>query len=121
MAEGLLRDASDGRIEVCSAGTRPSTVRPEAITVMAEQGIDIAGQRSKHVDEFHGRVFDYVITVCDSARESCPVFPGARHLHFSFPDPAAADGDDAERLDAFRRVRDGLSAALNEFAQTAIR
>jgi len=82
-----------GGIEVFSAGTKPSLVRPEAIAVMAEQGIDISGHRSKHVDEFKGQTFDYVITVCDNANETCPVFPGApRRVHWSLPDPAAVEG-----------------------------
>jgi len=93
MAEGLLREMGAGGIEVFSAGTKPSLVRPEAIAVMAEQGIDISGHRSKHVDEFKGQTFDYVITVCDNANETCPVFPGApRRVHWSLPDPAAVEG-----------------------------
>jgi arsenate reductase len=113
MAEGLLRDMGAGAIDVFSAGTRPGVVRPEAIAVMAERGIDISGHRSKHVDEFKDQRFDYVITVCDSANESCPVFPGAPHrIHWSFPDPAAVEGAETERLAAFRAVRDDLSATL---------
>src|SRR5688572_25648386 len=82
MAEGLLRHRHGDRLEVASAGTQPSQVRPEAVAVMREIGIDISGQRSKHVDELAGQSFDYVITVCDSARESCPVLPGGGvHLH----------------------------------------
>src|SRR5579862_9405708 len=85
MAEGLLRHDAGDRFTVESAGTKPSVVRPEAIAVMAELGIDISAQRSKHVAEFAGQPFDYVITVCDNARESCPVFPGAtKRLHHSF-------------------------------------
>ncbi len=113
MAEGLLRALGDGAFDVFSAGTKPGIVRPEAIAVMAERGIDISGHRSKHVDEFAGQRFDYVITVCDSANESCPVFPGAPHrIHWSFPDPAAVEGAETERLAAFRAVRDDLSATL---------
>lgn len=117
MAEGLLRrDDAGERFEVFSAGTRPSAVRPEAIAVMAELGIDISGQRSKSVEEFRGQSFDYVLTVCDAARESCPVFPDAgRRLHHSFDDPAAATGSEAERLAVFRRVRDELRAWLRTF------
>jgi len=117
MAEGLLRrDDAGERFEVFSAGTRPSAVRPEAIAVMAELGVDISGQRSKSVEEFRGQSFDYVLTVCDAARESCPVFPGAgRRLHHSFDDPAAATGSEAERLAVFRRVRDELRAWLRAF------
>lgn len=109
MAEGLLRRLAGAGVEVTSAGTRPSTVHPLAVRAMAERGIDISKQRSKPVDEMSGRTFDWVITVCDHAAESCPVFPGeSRRLHWSFPDPAAVEGDDEERLDAFRRVRDAL-------------
>jgi hypothetical protein len=92
MAEGLLRAMGKGAIDVYSAGTKPGTVRPEAIAVMAERGLDISDHRSKHVDEFVGQTFDYVITVCDNASETCPVFPGApRRVHWSLPDPAAVE------------------------------
>lgn len=118
MAEGLLRrDDAGERFEVFSAGTRPSAVRPEAIAVMAELGVDISGQRSKSVEEFRGQSFDFVLTVCDAARESCPVFPGSgRRLHHSFDDPAAATGSEAERLAVFRHVRDELRAWLRAFS-----
>jgi arsenate reductase (thioredoxin) len=118
MAEGLLRHDAGARFEVESAGTRPSAVRPEAIAAMRELGIDISAHRSKSVEEFAGQRFDYVLTVCDNARESCPVFFGAaRRLHHSFEDPAALDGSEAERLAAFRRVRDELRCWLAEFAK----
>ncbi|HEY1948200.1 MAG TPA: arsenate reductase ArsC [Bryobacteraceae bacterium] len=118
MAEGLLRHDAGERFDVESAGTRPGTVRPEAVAVMKELGIDISGQRSKHVDEFEGRRFDYVITVCDNAKESCPVFFGAaKRLHHSFDDPAALNGSEEERLALFRRVRGELRAYLTEFAR----
>lgn len=111
MAEGLLRHDFGGQLEVDSAGTRPSFVRPEAIAVMRELGIDISGHRSKSLDEFLGQSFDVVLTVCDDAREACPVFPGAgRRVHQSFEDPAAVQGNESERHDAFRRVRDALRA-----------
>ncbi len=101
MAEGLLRHDAGDRFEVESAGTKPSSVRPEAITVMRELDIDISSHRSKSVGEFEGQHFDYVITVCDSARESCPVFFGsANRLHHSFDDPAALKGSEEERLAA---------------------
>jgi arsenate reductase len=117
MAEGLLRRDAGDRFEVESAGTKPSAVRPEAIAAMRELGIDISGQRSKSVDEFDGQQFDYVITVCDSARESCPVFFGAaKKLHHDFDDPAALQGSEEERLALFRGVRDELCRYLNEFA-----
>ena len=113
MAEGLLRHLGGGRLEVESAGTKPSTVRPEAITVMRELGIDISAHRSKHVDEFAGQPFDTVITVCDNARESCPVFPAAtRRIHWSFEDPAAVEGPEDVRLGAFRRIRDQIRERL---------
>lgn len=119
MAEGILRNAGGGRFEVWSAGTKPGRVRAEAIEVMREIGVDISGHRSKSVDEFAGREFDYVMTVCDNARESCPVFPGqARRLHWSFDDPAAVEGDEQQRLKVFRRVRDQISMCLEEFIKT---
>ena len=116
MAEGLLRSSGGNRFEVSSAGTKPSSVRPEAIAVMAELGIDISTHRSKHIREFEDQHFDYVITVCDSANESCPVFPGeTERIHWSFPDPAAVEGGEAERLAAFRRVRDALAVTFGAF------
>ena len=118
MAEGLLRHRHGDRLEVESAGTQPSRVRPEAIAVMSEIGIDISGQRSKHVDEFAGQAFDCVITVCDNARETCPVFSGAKtRLHHSFPDPAAPEIPEDERLDRFRAVRDALMGFFDAFAR----
>jgi arsenate reductase len=116
MAEGLLRHDGGSLFEVFSAGTNPSQVRPEAIEAMREVGIDISGHRSKAVDEFASDAFDYVITVCDNAREHCPVFPGAaRRIHWSFDDPAAATGDEATRLAEFRRVRDQIRERLKGF------
>jgi arsenate reductase (thioredoxin) len=109
MAEGLLRHDSGDRFEVFSAGVNPSSVRPEAIAVMRELGIDISAHRSKHVNEFAGQSFDSVVTVCDHARELCPVFPGATRLvHKSFADPAAATGSEEQRLNDFRQVRDQI-------------
>ena len=120
MAEGMLRYDAGERFDVESAGTKPSSVRPEAIAAMKELGIDISGHRSKSVAEFDGQHFDYVITVCDSARETCPVFFGAaKRLHHSFDDPAALKGSEEERLALFRRVRDELRAYLAAFAQQA--
>ena len=116
MAEGLLRHDAGDRFDVFSAGTRPSKVRPEAISVMRELGIDITGHRSKSVDEFVGRSFDYVLTVCDNAKESCPIFPGqAARIHRSFDDPAELQGTEDERLALFRRVRDELRTYLSRF------
>src|ERR1043165_6518566 len=118
MAEGLLRNMAGDRLSVASAGVAPSQVRPEAIEAMREIGIDISEQRSKSVDEFTGEEFDYVITVCDNAREQCPVFPGkTQRIHWSFEDPAAVEGDWDQRLDAFRKVRDQIEARLIEFAE----
>ena len=116
MAEGLLRHDAGDRFDVFSAGTRPSKVRPEAISVMRELGIDITGHRSKSVDEFVGRSFDYVLTVCDNAKESCPIFPGqAARIHRGFDDPAELHGTEEERLAIFRRVRDELRTYLSRF------
>ena len=110
MAEGLLRRLGGERFEVESAGTSPSRVRPEAVEAMREVGIDISGQRSKSADEFAGQEFDYVITVCDNARESCPAFPGrAKRIHRSFEDPPHLGAADHETtLGVFRRVRDEI-------------
>ena len=117
MAEGLLRHEAGDRFEVFSAGTHPTQVRPEAIVVMHEIGIDISPHRSKSVDEFAGQAFDYVITVCDNANETCPVFPGtARRVHWPFEDPAAAQGSEDERKAVFRRVRDQIRARVAQFA-----
>ena len=104
MAEGLLRHDAGDRFEVESAGTRPGQVRPEAIAVMNEIGIDLSAHRSKHVDEFTNQAFDYVLTVCDNAKESCPTVPGHGALiHKAFEDPAALEGGELERLTLFRR------------------
>jgi arsenate reductase len=117
MAEGLLRHDAGDRFEVFSAGVEPSEVRPLAIEAMRELGIDISAQRSKSVAGFAGQEFDFVITVCDNANERCPIFPGkTRRIHWSFDDPAAATGDRAEQLNAFRRVRDEIREQLREFA-----
>ena len=117
MAEGLLRQLAADRFEVFSAGVAPTQVRPEAIEVLAELGIDISNQRSKSVDEFLGQEFDFVITVCDNANEHCPVFPGdTKRLHWSFADPAAVEGDHELRLAAFRQVRDQIAEQLRKFA-----
>jgi arsenate reductase len=117
MAEGLLRHDAGEYFDVASAGTQPSAVRPEAMAAMRELGIDISGHRSKSVKQFDGQQFDYVITVCDSARESCPLFfGGAKRLHHDFEDPAALKGSQEERLALFRRVRDELRTYLGDFA-----
>jgi arsenate reductase len=115
MAEGILRHLMGNEFEVFSAGVRPSVVNPISIKVMAEIGIDISGHRSKSIDEFQGKSFDFVITTCDAARETCPVFPGiARRLHWSFNDPAKAEGSENEILSAFRKVRDEIKLRIQE-------
>src|SRR3990167_5111813 len=106
MAEGALRHFCGERFEVFSAGTKPSQVDPIAIRVMKEIGIDISGHRSKDVDEFKGQKFDYVITVCDNAKESCPIFPGVKSLHWPFSDPPHGQEENEAVLVEFRRVRD---------------
>ena len=116
MGEGLFRAEGGAGVEVFSAGTRPSALRPEATAVMKEIGIDISRHRSKSVDEFSGQVFDYVVTVCDNARDTCPVFPaGSKLMHWSFEDPAAVEGSEAERLSAFRRIRDQMHVRVKAF------
>jgi arsenate reductase len=116
MAEGLFRHEGGARWDVHSAGTRPGSVRPEAVAVMNEIGIDISAHWSKSVDEFRGKDFDFVITVCDNANAACPVFPGnTRRLHWPFEDPAAVTGTLDARLDAFRSVRDQIQAKVREF------
>ncbi len=116
MGEGLLRQLADGRVEVYSAGAKPSSVNPYAIRAMDARGIDISGQHADHIDQYLAQSFDYVITVCDNAAESCPLFPGpARRIHWSFPDPAAVTGDDEAVLASFVRVRDGLEAKLRQW------
>jgi arsenate reductase len=109
MAEGWLRHLAGDRFEAHSAGTEATAVRPLAVQAMAEVGIDIAGQASKTLERFLDQPFDLVVTVCDSANEACPIFPGARdRRHWSFEDPAAASGTAAERLAVYRRVRDEI-------------
>lgn len=118
MAEGLLRHLAGERFEVFSAGTRATSVNPHAIRAMAERGIDISHHRSKHLNEFLGQPFDYVITVCDAAAETCPIFPGrSERIHWSFPDPAAVEGESA-KAEAFRAVRDGLEARFKAWLET---
>jgi arsenate reductase (thioredoxin) len=113
MAEGLLRALGGSSFEVASAGTEQTRVRPEAITAMSELQIDISKHTSKTLDRFLGEQWDEVITVCDSANESCPVFPGAKHRrHWSIDDPSRVAGSDADRLAAFRRARDELRARI---------
>jgi arsenate reductase (thioredoxin) len=109
MAEGLLRHMAGDRFEVFSAGIKPFSINPYAIKVTAEIGIDISKQRSKHIDEFKGQTFDYVITLCDNAKQSCPVFPGkAVKLHWDLTDPADAKGSEEEIQTVFRKIKDEI-------------
>ena len=118
MAEGLMRGEGGDRFEVYSAGTKPTQVRPEAIAVMKEIGIDISGHRSKSVDEFTGQQFDFVITVCDNANEACPVLPGkAKRLHWSLEDPASVEGSEEGRNSAFRRIRNEIQERIRKFVR----
>jgi arsenate reductase len=119
MAEGFLRHFAGDRFEVASAGTKPSTVNPVAIQVMAELGIDISGHRSKNLDEFRGQYFDVVITVCDHARDACPVFPGGvQQLHWGFPDPPHGRKVTDKVIADFRRVRDMIAKKFKRFAES---
>ncbi len=119
MAEGLLKHITQNKYEIFSAGTKPSIVRPEAIKVLQEISMDISNNRSKSVDEFADQEIDYVLTVCDNARENCPYFPAKTKLfHHSFDDPAEIEGDEEIRLTAFRRVRDEIKTYLeNDFVK----
>ena len=115
MAEGLLRHLAGDRFEVYSAGTEATFVRPEAISVMAELGVDISGQESETLDRYLDEPFDHVVTVCNDANEACPVFPGAKNrLHWSFRDPSRATGAEEERLGVFREVRDEILARVEK-------
>jgi len=116
IAEGFLRHFAGSRAEVYSAGIETHGVNPKAIQVMAEAGIDISSHTSNHVNEYAAIDFDYVITVCDNAKESCPYFPSrAKKLHYNFPDPAKATGTEEEVMNEFRRVRDLIKTYSAEF------
>ncbi|MEZ5346394.1 MAG: arsenate reductase ArsC [Pyrinomonadaceae bacterium] len=116
MAEALLKHICEDRYEIASAGTKPGVVRPEAIKAIGELGIDISDYRSKSVDEFLDREIDFVLTVCDNAKESCPVFPAkTKRIHKAFEDPAEAAGDFDTRLDSFLKVRDEIREYLPIF------
>lgn len=118
MAEGLLRHLGGDRFEVQSAGTEQTRVHPLAIAAMKEIGIDISSHTSKTLDCFLGDRWDDVITVCDRANESCPIFPGApSRLHWSFDDPSAATGSEEQRLAEFRRIRDQIHARVHAFVE----
>jgi arsenate reductase (thioredoxin) len=113
MAEGLLRALGGDRFKAFSAGTEATAVRPLAIAALAELGIDISRQASKTLDRYREQPFDAVITVCDQANETCPIFPNAaRRLHWSFPDPSQATGAPEEQLAVYRRVRDAIRARI---------
>ena len=114
MAEAWLRYLSRGRVEAYSAGTDPKGLHPMAVRVMAERGVDISGQRSKAISALLDQRFDWVVTVCDRARQSCPIFPGARQLHWDLEDPAQVEGTQEQILEAFRRTRDMLEERVRE-------
>jgi arsenate reductase len=110
--------AGDG-VVVRSAGLEAGHLRPEAVTVMSELGLDISGQRSKSVEQLAGEHFNIVVTTCDEAKEACPLFPGAFETrHWDLPDPAAVPGDEATRLEAFRDVRDELWARVADLSRS---
>ena len=119
MAEGLLRHLAGDRYEVYSAGTKPKGLAEQTVEVMREIGIDVSGQRSKHVDVYAGQAFDYVITVCDSARQTCPVFPGdGQRLHWDVADPLYAELRGASTVQALRDARDDLRSRIEGFLRT---
>ncbi|GBD18121.1 Glutaredoxin arsenate reductase [bacterium HR27] len=121
MAEALLRWMAGDAVDVHSAGTEPRPVHPLTVRVLEEMGIDASGLRAKSVEEFRGQAFDYVITVCDQARERCPYFPGGEQIHWSFPDPSAVEGSEEERLEAFRQVRDAIAQRLRLWLSVTLR
>jgi len=121
MGEAILRHLAGDSLQAVSAGIRPSSVHPLAIEALREAEVDASGLRSKSVEEFAGQEFEAVITVCDQAREVCPVFPGrAVRVHYSIPDPAAVEGTPEEQLEAFRRARDLLFSCLCEFVTVLV-
>ena len=121
MAEGLLRDMAGDKFEVYSAGVEPTSVHPLAKKVMKEIGIDISGQQSKSVDEFLDKEFDYVITVCDNARQTCPFFPGNHKLlHWNLEDPAKATGTEEIKLQEFRKIREQLKDHVQKLINTRV-
>lgn len=121
MAEGIANHFLGDRLEAVSAGTEASFVNPRAVQVLREIGVDISGHRSKNLDEFSGRKFDYVITLCGDASEKCPLFfGGAERIHLGFSDPAKAQGTEEEVMDEFRRIRDEIRDSLTEFFQSRI-
>ena len=122
IAEALLRRDGGDAFEAHSAGTEVTRVNPSTVRVLDELGIDWTGARSKSVDEFLGQSFDYVITVCDSARAACPVFPGSStRVHWDLEDPSRVEGPDEVRLAAFRRTREEVAERLGPFMEDALR
>ncbi len=120
MAEGMLRTWGEDEFEAFSAGTEVTSLRPEAITVMNEIGIDISEHTSKTLEPFMGDAFSWLITVCDQAKESCPTLPGVRrHAHWSIDDPSGVEGDEGARLEAFREARDRLRDRIHMFMLAA--
>jgi arsenate reductase (thioredoxin) len=116
MAEGLVNHDLAGKVQAFSAGTDPTSVNPLAVAVMGELGIDISRQRSKSIDEFADQKFDFVITLCDHAAESCPVFfGGVKRIHIGFPDPSGVTGTEAEKHSFFRKLRDQIREEIIEF------
>jgi len=115
MAEAILRELGGGRVEAASAGTEATRVHPLAVREMAERGIDIGAHRSKHLNELIGERLDYVVTVCDNAGESCPVFSGGpERIHWSIPDPSAVEGTEEVRAAAFKRAADDLTTRIRD-------
>jgi arsenate reductase len=116
MGEGLLKHICQGKYDIYSAGIKPSIVRPEAIKALKELNIDISDNRSKSIDEFEHKKIDFILTVCDNAKENCPYFPAqTKIIHHSFEDPADTVGDEETRVEAFRKIRDEIQSYLPEF------
>ncbi len=116
MAEGFLKKLGKDSFKVVSAGTYPSQVHTLAIKVMKEKNIDISKQTSKNVNQFLNQHFDNVITLCDSARQSCPIFPGKyQHFHWDLEDPAAISGDEERKLKKFREIRDQIEENIKKY------
>jgi arsenate reductase len=121
IAEGYLRHFAGGRANVYSAGVETHGVNPRAISIMKEDGIDISGHTSNHIDEYRDVPFDLVITVCDNAKERCPYFPtNARKFHHNFPDPAKATGTEEEIMAEFRRVREMIKEYCEQFVRVCL-
>ncbi len=121
MAEGYMRHFAGDKAQVFSAGIETHGVNPKAVEVMKEDGIDISGHTSNHIDEYRNIDFDFVITVCDNAKENCPYFPSrARQFHYNFPDPAKAKGTDEDVIGSFRKVRDEIKTYCEQFVKDNI-